>query len=573
MMNWGPRRLTADYWEFRLWAPALKSLELLVEGSAPVAMESVADGWYVLETKAVPGTRYRFVLPDGLQVPDPASRAQSGGVHAWSVVTETSVADRPAWKGRPWEEAVILEVHAGVLGGFAGVEAQLERWAALGITAIELMPIGAFPGERGWGYDGVLPFAPLEAYGTPADLRHLIDRAHELGVMVFLDVVYNHFGPDGNYLGLYAPSFFLDHVDTPWGGAVAVDQPAVADFFCENARMWIVEYGFDGLRLDAVHAIRNPAFLDDLARRIRAAVEPGRHVHLVLENEENDAARLVPGVYDAQWNDDFHNTVHALLTHERESYYADFCQASTEKLARCLAEGFVYQGEPSPNHVGVPRGTPSGHLPPTAFVNFLQNHDQTGNRAFGERLTTLIAPERLRAAMALLLLSPPIPLLFMGEETGSASPFLFFTDFSDDLADAVREGRRHEFAGFTAFRDDALRARIPDPNARKTFLDSKPEPGRQAEAWQSFITQLLALRFEHVVPHLAGTTSLGAQVLAEGAIEAGWRLGDASHLTIAVNLGDQSTTFREIAEKPIFTLGSPGEPASIAAWRHPLDPS
>jgi maltooligosyltrehalose trehalohydrolase len=573
MMHWGPRRITADCWEFSLWAPALESLQLLVEGSSPVAMESVGEGWYAIHAEAEPGTRYQFVLPDGLHVPDPASRAQSGGVHAWSVVTETVIADRTPWMGRPWQEAVFLEVHAGVLGGFAGVEAQLERLSALGITAIELMPIGAFPGERGWGYDGVLPFAPLEAYGTPADLRHLIDRAHALGMMVFLDVVYNHFGPDGNYLGLYAPSFFLDHVDTPWGGAVAVDRPAVADFFFENARMWIVDYGFDGLRLDAVHAIRNPAFLDDLARRIRAAVEPGRHVHLVLENEENDASRLVPGVFDAQWNDDFHNTVHALLTGECESYYADFCEASTAKLARCLAEGFVYQGEPSPNHVGVPRGTPSGHLPPTAFVNFLQNHDQTGNRALGERLTTLIAPGRLRAAMALMLLSPPIPLLFMGEETGSESPFLFFTDFSDELADAVREGRRHEFAGFASFRDEAMRARIPDPNARKTFQDSKPEPGRQAEAWQSLISELLALRFEHLVPRLEGTTSLGAQVLTEGAIEARWRLGDGSHLTIAVNLGDQSTTFREIAEQPIFTLGSPGEPASIAVWRHPLDPS
>ncbi|WP_232332868.1 malto-oligosyltrehalose trehalohydrolase [Novosphingobium aquimarinum] len=572
-MNWGPRHVTADCWEFRLWAPALNSLDLLVEGCEPVAMDSVGDGWYAIKAPAEPGTRYRFILPDGLQVPDPASRAQSGGVHAWSVVTETAIAGRMPWKGRPWEETVIIEVHAGVLGGFAGVEAQLERLAALGITAIELMPIGAFPGARGWGYDGVLPFAPLEAYGTPADLRHLIDRAHALGVMVFLDVVYNHFGPDGNYLGLYAPQFFLDHVDTPWGGAVAVEQPAVADFYFENARMWIVDYGFDGLRLDAVHAIRNPAFLDDLARRIRAAVEPGRHVHLVLENEENDADRLRPGIYDAQWNDDFHNTVHVLLTGERESYYADFSDATTEKLARCLADGFVYQGEPSPNHVGVPRGTQSGHLPPTAFVNFLQNHDQTGNRAFGGRLTTLIVPERLRAAMALLLLTPQIPLLFMGEETGSDSPFLFFTDFSDELADVVREGRRQEFAGFAAFRDEATRERIPDPNARKTFLDSRPEPGPQAGAWQSLIAQLLALRFEHLVPRLTGTTSLGTRVLGEGAIEARWRLGDASHLTIAVNLGDQSITFRDIAEKPIFTQGSPGEPASIAVWRHPLDPS
>lgn len=567
MSHWGPRRVDAECWRFRLWAPALDRLSLLIEGRAPLAMECMDEGWYAIEAPAVPGTRYRFVLPDGLEVPDPASRAQSGGVHGWSVITEPARTEHSGWAGRPWEDAVIMEVHAGTLGGFAGIEAGLERWAKLGITAIELMPIAAFAGARGWGYDGVLPFAPLESYGTPAELSHLLERAHELGLMVLLDVVYNHFGPDGNYIGLYAPQFFDATVETPWGGAVAVEQQPVAEFFVENARMWIEDYGFDGLRLDAVHAIRNPGFLDALAKRVREGVGPERHVHLVLENEENDAARLVPGVYDAQWNDDFHNTMHVLLTGERESYYADFCEAPTERLARCLAEGFVYQGEPSPNHAGKPRGSPSGHLPPSAFVSFLQNHDQIGNRALGDRLTTLVAPGRLRAAMALLLLSPQIPLLFMGEETGSESPFLFFTDFDNELADAVREGRRREFAGFAAFADAASRSRIPDPNAIETFAASKPAPGPDAEAWEELVRHLLALRFEHLVPRLAGTRSLGAEVLGPGAVKARWQLGDGGVLMIVANFGEQPAAFAEQSEDPIFVSGTPGEPASIAIWR------
>jgi maltooligosyltrehalose trehalohydrolase len=567
MSHWGPQQVDAECWRFRLWAPALESLSLLIEGRAAIAMQSTDDGWFEVETAAGPGTRYRFVLPDGLHVPDPASRAQSGGVHGWSVVTPLAKGGNSDWIGRPWEEAVIMEVHAGALGGFAGIEAQLERWAGLGITAVELMPIAAFPGARGWGYDGVLPFAPMEAYGTPADLARLLDRAHDLGLMVLLDVVYNHFGPDGNYIGLYAPQFFDAEVETPWGGAVAVEQPPVADFFVENARMWVEDYGFDGLRLDAVHAIRNPGFLDALARQIREGVAPGRHVHLVLENEENDAARLGPGIYDAQWNDDFHNTMHVLLTGESESYYADFCEAPTERLARCLAEGFVYQGDPSRNHGGKPRGSPSGHLPPSAFVSFLQNHDQIGNRALGDRLTTLVAPERLRVAMALLLLLPQIPLLFMGEETGSDTPFLFFTDFDDELADAVREGRRREFSGFAAFADEASRARIPDPNATETFDASRPVSGPDAEAWGEFIRRLLALRSEHLVPRLATTRSLDASVLGFGAVAARWQLGDASIWTIAVNLGDQPVQRAPDSEDPIFVIGTPGEPASIAVWK------
>lgn len=564
MTRWGPQLLGDGTARFRLWAPGVAELLLEIADAAPMPMRREDGGWFAVEASAGPGTRYRFVLPDGLAVPDPASRAQAGGVHGWSLVVDPAAYDwqTPDWRGRPWHEAVIQEAHAGVLGGFAGVADRLPELAELGVTAIELMPIGAFGGTRNWGYDGVLPFAPAESYGTPDDLKALVDRAHGLGLMVFLDVVYNHFGPDGNYLGAYAPDFFHPEVHTPWGGAVAVDKPEVAAFFVENARMWIEEYRFDGLRFDAVHAIGDTAFLDSMAARIRAGAGEGRHVHLVLENEHNDAARLAPPRYDAQWNDDFHNVLHVLLTGEREGYYAAFADRPTERLARCLAEGFIFQGD-DPAH---DRGTPSGHLPPTAFVSFLQNHDQVGNRAMGERLTLLADPGKLRAATALLLLCPQIPLLFMGDERGSRSPFLFFTDFHDELADAVREGRRREFARFAAFADPEARARIPDPNARATFDDSAPQPGPDAESWRAFYAELLRLRAAHVVPRLPGAAPAGAEVLGEGAVAARWRLGDGATLAIALNLGDEPVAFPEAAGEPLLSLGRAGDPASFSAW-------
>lgn len=562
---WGPQWLGEGCVCFRLWAPDRDAVTLEFQDGPSLAMHSRDDGWFELETEAQAGARYRFRLEDDLAVADPASRLQDGGVHGWSVLTELTSAAAPGagWKGRPWEEAVVMEVHAGVLGGFAGVAEHLPRWAEMGVTAIELMPIAAFGGKRGWGYDGVLPYAVADAYGTPDDLIALIDRAHELGLMVLLDVVYNHFGPDGNYLGTYASRFF-DDTDTPWGGAVAVSMPPVKRFFTDNALMWLADYGFDGLRFDAVHAIGDSNFLDTMAHELRSAL-PDRHIHLVLENEGNDAGRLMPGLYDAQWNDDFHNTLHVLLTGETEGYYAGFAEDPTQGLARCLAEGFVYQGENPPGEDAHPRGTPSAHLPATRFVSFLQNHDQVGNRAMGERLIHLTGKAKLRAATALLLLGPQIPLLFMGEEEGSRSPFLFFTDFHDDLADAVREGRRREFARFAAFADPATRERIPDPNARSTFDASRPEPGEDAAEWRAYYGDLLALRHQRIVPGLLGATGQGAEVLGEGAVSASWRMGDGSTLTIAVNLGDAAVRFPD-TDDAFFLLGKGGDPSSLAAW-------
>ena len=568
-MIWGPTPLSAGRIRFALWAPGARSVMLEIAGLAPVPMQAEPDGWFAADVAAGPGTRYRFCPDGGHAVPDPASRAQAGDVHGWSLVVDPDHAWRhPDWQGRPWAEAVICEVHVGAMGGYAGVAAELPRLAALGITAIELMPLADVSGSRNWGYDGVLPYAPAAGLGPPSALKALIDAAHGNGLMVYLDVVYNHFGPDGNYLPGYAPAFFRQDAHTPWGGAIDFGREPVARFFLDNARMWLEEYRFDGLRFDAVHAIADGAFLDRLAADTRAAIGPGRHVHLMLENEANDARPLERG-YDAQWNDDFHNVLHVLLTGEDHAYYRDFADRPAEQLARCLAEGFVYQGEGSPNHDGRPRGTPSGHLPPTAFIGFLQNHDQIGNRALGERLTRLVAPDRLRAATGLLLLAPHIPLLFMGDECGSRSPFLFFTDFHDALADAVRTGRRAEFAASPGFADAGQRARIPDPNDPATFTVSQPLPGPDAAAWSSLYRDLLALRRSHVQPGLAACRALGAAAIGPAAVMARWQLG-AHVLLIAINLGPDPVPFVPPPADPLVLLGRPIvdtlPPATFAAW-------
>ena len=418
--------------------------------------------------------------------------------------------------------------------GFAGVAARLPDLAELGVTAVELMPVNDFPGTRNWGYDGVLPFAPDAAYGAPDDLKALVDAAHGLGLMIFLDVVYNHFGPDGNYMATYAPDFFRTDIATPWGAAIDFRRPEVRRFFIENALYWLMEYRFDGLRLDAVHAIAAPDWLDEMAAEVRATVEPGRHVHLVLEHDGNEAGHLRRG-FDAQWNDDGHHVLHVLLTGEADGYYADYAARPAECLARCLGEGFVYQGEPSAYRKGACRGTPSGDLGPTAFVLFLQNHDQVGNRPFGDRLVDRVDPAALEAAIALQLLCPQIPLIFMGEEGASRTPFLYFTDHHGDLARAVREGRRREFAAFKGFHDGESAQSIPDPNALATFESSRPvadDADRRA-----LYRRLLALRAAALAPHLAGARSISAQAGGPASVTARWRLGNGAVLGLVSNLG------------------------------------
>ena len=552
---------------FRIWAPSVVGMAVAIEGGPTLPMQEEAGGWHVAEAPVGPGTRYRYRLPDGTLVPDPASRLQAEDVHGPSVVFdprahEWHFAD---WRGRPWHEAVICELHVGALGGFAGVAAQLERLRDLGFTAIELMPIADFPGARNWGYDGVLPFAPDAAYGTPGALKTLIDRAHGLGLMVLLDVVYNHFGPDGNYLHAYAEAFFDEGTHTPWGAAIAFRRREVREFFTQNALYWLNEYRFDGLRFDAAHAITPQSALLELCAGIRAGVDPGRHVHLVLEHEGNRASLLGPGKFDAQWADDAHHCLHVLLTGEREGYYADYPDPAAQ-LARALGEGFAYQGEISPR--GRRRGEPSGALPATCFVFCLQNHDQIGNRAFGDRLTALADPAALRAAQALLLLAPQIPLLFMGEEYGARAPFLYFTDHGPELARLVRDGRRKEFAHFAAFADARRREQIPDPNGAATFQASVPDPDDTDAATLALFRTLLGLRARHLFPRLHGSTSLGAGPVGAAGVVARWRLGDGAELVLATNLAPHPVPVEPLAGPMLFET-RPGEADAARDGRLP----
>jgi maltooligosyltrehalose trehalohydrolase len=584
--------LAGDAVRFRLWAPGVQSVQLSLEAHraqpALLPMHSRGGGWFELETKrAAPGSRYRFRLPDGLNVPDPASRFNPDDVHGPSEVVDPSAFDwgDDDWRGRPWREAVLYELHVGAFseeGTFAGVESRLAELAALGVTAIELMPVADFPGRRNWGYDGVLPYAPESAYGRPEDLKRLVQAAHRRGLMVLLDVVYNHFGPDGNYLHAYAPSFFTDRHRTPWGAAInfdGADARPVRDFFIHNALYWIEEYHLDGLRLDAVHAIRDASarhILDELAAAVRAGPGRGRHVHLVLENDANQARFLGTGDdrFEAQWNDDIHHCLHVLVTGETDGYYSDYAREPSRLLARCLSEGFAWQGEPSPYRAGERRGEPSAHLPPGHFVAFLQNHDQVGNRAFGERLVELTAPRALRAAVEILLLAPSPPLLFMGEEWATRRRFPFFCDFSGDLARAVTEGRRGEFARFERFRDPAAQRRIPDPCAEETFLAAKLDASERLlpahRDWWALHSRLLALRRNELAPRLESIVAGrgGCSVLGERGIEAGWTLGDLGEYRLLANLGDESIALRPLAAgRTLYASDDvPGDMRTLPPW-------
>ena len=549
---------------FRLWAPAQLQVLLLVDHaghSHELPMENRPDGWFELVVgpdRASAGDTYRYRLAGGLAVPDPASRFQPGDALGPSqIVDPESYGWRNhEWAGRPWEETVLSELHVGAFspeGDYDGLRRRLDHFVDLGISAIELMPLADFDGRRNWGYDGVLPFAPDSAYGPPAALKRLIDEAHGRDLMVFIDVVYNHFGPSGNFLARYAPAFFTPRHHTPWGNAINFDDAGseiVRRFFVDNALYWLNEYRFDGLRFDAVHAIRDDSrrhVLEEIAATVLTEMGGKRHCHLVLENDDNAAHHLErkpegePRTFVAQWNDDFHHACHVVMTGEREGYYLDYAAEPLALLGRVLAEGFAYQGEPSPHRDGAKRGEPSGALPSTAFVSFLQNHDQIGNRAFGERIGALAPPEALRAFHAVLLLSPQIPMLFMGEEWDCDRPFLFFCDFDEPLATAVREGRRKEFERFSAFRDAALRERIPDPTIVETFMQSRLDWSEQAakshKAMQEFLRELITIRRRAIVPRLAGAKHGGDWQLAkDGLLQVTWPLGDGSELSMVANL-------------------------------------
>jgi maltooligosyltrehalose trehalohydrolase len=567
---------------FRIWAPKQTTMRVVVDGRGPVVMSPTADGWHVVEVKgARPGSRYCFLLENGLRVADPASRFQPDDVHGLSEVVDTRAFSWSAddWRGRPWAESVIYETHIGAFtheGTFRAAIERLDHLRDLGITVLQLMPVADFPGRRGWGYDGVLPFAPESTYGRPEDLKGLVDAAHGRGISVMLDVVYNHLGPDGNYLPHYAP-FFTDRHVTPWGNGPNFDGEAsrtVRDFVVENALYWIEEFRMDGLRLDAVHAILDDSerhILHEIAETVYEAV-PDRHVHLVVENEGNDADLIErrpdgrPKHYVAQWCDDIHHVLHSTATGESAGYYADYA-GDRAKLAKALAEGFLFQGEVT-GHRGKARGKPSAHLPPTAFISFIQNHDQIGNRLFGDRLSETLPLDRMRTLAAIYLLAPQIPMLFMGEEWAASTRFPYFCDFHEELNAAVREGRKREFGHDPDQAGDLGDA--PDATRQETFLSAKlrwaeREKGDHAGMLDHY-RRLIGLRRRHVLPLLDRIGGRPADHhVKDKVVEVRWHAGDEMLILLA-NLGERSVPVMAPPGARCFYPEAGSLPGPLAPW-------
>ena len=546
--RWGAEFINDDAVRFRVWAEGQASMTLRLAGRE-LAMARSPDGWFELDVAgAAHGDEYQFLLADGTAVADPASRAQVDSVNGPSRVIDPRryPHEQTAWRGRPWEETIIYELHIGTFTPEGTLRAAIDRLpylADIGITQLEVMPLAQFGGNRGWGYDGVLLYAVHSAYGTPGDFHQFIDTAHALGISVVLDIVLNHFGPEGNYLPTLSPGFFDSERMTPWGNGIAYQTPAVRDYICDAPLFWLSEYRLDGLRFDAIDQIEDDPdahVLVEIAQRIREHL-PDRHVHLTTEDSRNvifmhprDGDGSAP-LFTGEWNDDYHNAAHVFATGETHGYYQDFADRPGEKLARAMAEGFAYQGEVSPQ-TGEPRGVPCLGQPPSFFVDFIQNHDQTGNRAQGERLIALAGAEATCILQAALLLSPHVPLLFMGEEYGETRPFLFFTDFHGDLAKAVREGRAKEFAGHAGHGDA-----VPDPNDPNTFQRSKLDWQRMhsadGQAWLTVVRELIALRQRRIAPLIArGAMAEGHVLRAEDrAVAVQWRFDNVT-LSLALNL-------------------------------------
>ncbi|HVE99029.1 MAG TPA: malto-oligosyltrehalose trehalohydrolase [Mycobacteriales bacterium] len=574
---------------FRVWAPfARERVELDALGRRWPMERDGERGWWSLDVPdAGPGTDYRFVLDGGEPLPDPRSRWQPAGVSGASRVVDLATlpwtdAD---WRGRPLADGVVYELHIGTFsaeGTFDGAIERLDHLVDLGVTHVEVMPVAQFSGDRGWGYDGVDLFAVHHAYGGPEGFARFVDACHARGLAVILDVVYNHLGPAGNYLDRFGP-YFTDRYRTPWGTAVNYDDAGsdeVRELVVDNALMWLRDYHCDGLRLDAVHAIFDQSarhLLEELQDRVdELATTLGRPLDLVAESDLNDP-RLVsprePGGYalSAQWSDDFHHALHATLTGERSGYYTDFDGISS--LATALRRVFVYAGEHSPYRERR-HGRPVGSLPATRFIGYLQNHDQVGNRATGDRSSHLLSTGLLQVGAALVLLGPFVPMLFQGEEWGASAPFQYFTDHGDpDLADAVRTGRRSEFAAF-GWRPEE----VPDPQARETFERSRldwaeldEEPHRTLLEWHR---ALIALR--HATPQLRDGD------LATSAVEldadAGWLVLRRDPLEVVVNTSKSPVVAPLASGRRVVELSSaevtlrddavelPGE--SVAVLRH-----
>jgi maltooligosyltrehalose trehalohydrolase len=563
--------LTGSGTEFRVWAPGHERVEVVLYGPDAEAvhpLEHEGGGWFSAVVDGVgAGARYRYRLDGGDAFPDPASRAQPDGVHEPSEVVDPSAFrwTDGEWRGVPVEDLVIYELHVGTFtreGTFDAAIARLDELVDLGVTAIEPMPVASFPGGRNWGYDGVDLFAPDASYGGPEGLRRLVDAAHARGLAVILDVVYNHLGPEGNYLHTFTSGrYFTDRHKTPWGDAVNVDGPdsaAVREFIIQNALHWAHEYHVDGLRLDATHAILDDSpvhVLAEMETRVRESLPAGRSFVFMAEDERNERRVVLPqtdggwGLHGV-WADDFHHQVRRLIAGDHEAYFADY-GGTIPELAETLRKGWFYEGQPSCNH-GCPRGTPAEGIPPTAFVHCIQNHDQVGNRAMGDRLHHAVELAPVRAAAALLLLSPYTPLLWMGQEWAASAPFQYFTDHPEELGKLVTEGRRQEFGKFSAFADPEVRERIPDPQAAETFARSKldwDERGRMPHSGMlSFYRALIHLRRTHPALRRRDRDAFSVAALGEDAI-ALRRQGDAgcALLLVASFTGDLSVSLDDDA--------------------------
>lgn len=552
---------------FRVWAP--KARRVAVELSTPNGVifsllrpepKGFHDGTI---DQARVGSRYRYRLDDGPSFPDPWSRSQPDGVHGASEVVDPSFpwTDR-GWSGLDPDHLVLYETHVGTYteeGTFAGIIPHLSDLRRLGITALELMPVAEFPGRRNWGYDGVNLFAPSRNYGGVAGLKQLVDAAHRVGLGVVLDVVYNHLGPDGNYLRAFSDDYFTDRYDTPWGEAINYDgenRERVRELVIQNACYWLVEYHLDGLRLDATHAIYDASpvhLLAELNDVARTAVGAERHPIIIAEDGRNDVrivrSRSAGGFgLDGVWADDFHHHVHSMLTAEREGYYGDYA-GSAAAIARTVQEGLYFQGQHS-EYRGGPRGTRVTDEPARAFVFCLQNHDQVGNRAFGERLGHLIDRDRYAVASVLLLLAPETPLLFMGQEFGASAPFLYFTDHEAALGRLVTEGRRREFAGFSTFRDSSRRVQIPDPQAVETFLRSRldhAERESNAPIYRLYRALLHLRATDAVFAHPDRDSTSAASLGTRCVVVRCWR--GAERRVLIANFGEELEVF---VDEPAF---------------------
>ena len=563
-MKVGSQYLGDGVCEFILWSPLKEkaAVHLVSPQDKLLQMEKQELGyWYVKADKIEPGTLYYYQLEDGEDRPDPASHFQSQGVHEASEVIDHN---NTAWNDRQWtgisqEDMILYELHVGTFteeGTFKAIIPRLADLAELGVNAIEIMPVSQFSGDRNWGYDGVYPYAAQNSYGRPEDFKQLVDAAHQQGIAIFLDVVYNHFGPEGNYLAHHAP-YFTDTYHTPWGDAINFDDAysyGVRNYFIENALYWLEIYHIDGLRLDAIQAIYDRSakhILQEIAERVEELSQKvGRKLYLIAESDLNDVRVIRPpelGGYgiDAQWSDDFHHSLRTVLTKESGGYFADF--GSYEQLAKAYQNTFVYDGEYSQfrkRYHGDSPGDRQGHQ----FVVCIQNHDQIGNRMLGERISDLIDFERTKLAAGALLLSPYIPLLFMGQEYGEESPFLYFVSHSDpELVEAVREGRKKEFTDFHVGEE------FPDPQSEETFNSSKLHWERKDEGEHKVLWQLYQklINLRHTIPALKKLDKQNLKTINKDEVILLHRWQENSQVFCLLNFGDRNITLKDI-----FPLGN-----------------